>query len=215
MRHTAPLQPAPADAVREHPQPDESAASVTAIGGRQQALGPNAPSTLARSHGSAAARRRCSVSGFWRQRCVGCVKYRVQRGAHDVCCFLLSLTAPVRRAVDTALLEPLPPSWEDVDYDIVVVGAGPSGLACAHAATMVRTDPHGRTASSCTAEALRGHAQNGARCLVVDARPSVSEKARRDRCASFPLRLTPACVARRAGCRTPNALAFGHEASRF
>jgi len=73
-----------------------------------------------------------------------------------------------RRSLPPEWLLPVADSWADVDYDVIVVGAGPTGLACAHSAVLVRVVVSSRNRSAC--------AQNGATCLVVDARPGVSEK---------------------------------------
>jgi hypothetical protein len=61
--------------------------------------------------------------------------------------------------------------------DVLVVGAGPTGLACAHGVVQACT-------SCCLPRKKESYllspntAQNGASCLVVDARPDISEKVR-------------------------------------
>lgn len=94
-------------------------------------------------------------------------------------------------------------SWDDVDYDVIVVGAGPTGLACANAVAMARPRPRKRTTwqthNTSPPPSLPPPprlAQNGGTCLVVDQRDGISEKASGPRAfsgrgGSAPARIPP------------------------
>ena len=59
-------------------------------------------------------------------------------GARTSACEHACAANSTASAADASLLAPLPPSWSDVDYDVIIVGAGPTGLACANSVVMAR-----------------------------------------------------------------------------